>query len=281
MDCSAASIERRSIISIAPGTIPASTIAVTASPAEPVSSKKASMVLTLSGAGIDPQHDLGGDAEGALGADEGAEQVVAGGVAVERHQRAVGEHHLQPDHVVGGEAVLEAVCPAGVLGHVAADRADDLAGGVRRVEVGGGDRAGHAQVGHTGLDHHPAVVEIDREDPPQAAQHDEDPLGNRQGAARQSGARASRHPRHLGLEAGLDHLAHLLGGAGQDCGHGDLAVVQQAVRAVGRELVLVGQHVLATAYLLQTGDDCGRAGRHRPSVSPINGRRNGMSAAAR
>jgi hypothetical protein len=44
-------MERRSIISMAPGTIPASTMAVTASPAALVSSKKASIVLTLSGAG--------------------------------------------------------------------------------------------------------------------------------------------------------------------------------------------------------------------------------------
>src|SRR3712207_7434031 len=47
--------------------------------------------------------------------------------------------------VVGGEAVLEAVRAARVLGDVAADRADDLRAGVRRVEErrpdgGGQDR---------------------------------------------------------------------------------------------------------------------------------------------
>ena len=48
---SAARIERLSIISIAPGTIPADTIADTTSPASEVESKKATSVRTDSGAG--------------------------------------------------------------------------------------------------------------------------------------------------------------------------------------------------------------------------------------
>ena len=72
---------------------------------------------------------FGGDAQRALGADEDAEQVVAGGVerfAAEVTIVAVGEHDVQPQHVGGGEAVLEAVGAAGVLGDVAADGADRL-----------------------------------------------------------------------------------------------------------------------------------------------------------
>ena len=85
-----------------------------------------------------PQPDLRRHAERALGADERAEQVVAGPVellAADLHELAVGQHELEPGDVVGGEAVLEAVRAAGVLGHVAADRADDLARRVGRVEV--------------------------------------------------------------------------------------------------------------------------------------------------
>ena len=49
--CSEASIVRRSIISIAPGTTPAATISDTARPARPGVSKKATSVRTDSGAG--------------------------------------------------------------------------------------------------------------------------------------------------------------------------------------------------------------------------------------
>ena len=67
------------------------------------------------------------------------EQVVARRVdalaAAELHDLAVGQHDLEPGHVVRREAVLEAVRAAGVLGDVAADRADDLGRRVGRVVV--------------------------------------------------------------------------------------------------------------------------------------------------
>src|SRR3712207_7896502 len=50
------------------------------------------------------------------------------------------EHDAQAGHVVRREAVLEAVRAAGVLGDVAADRADDLARRVGRVVEVGADR---------------------------------------------------------------------------------------------------------------------------------------------
>ena len=96
--CSAASIAFASIISIAPGTIPPCTISDTASPASRVWSKNATSVRTVSGDGHDPQPHLRGDAERALGADERAEQVVAGRVelvAADLDHLAVGEHDLE------------------------------------------------------------------------------------------------------------------------------------------------------------------------------------------
>ena len=86
-----------------------------------------------------PHRDLGRDPERALRADERADEVVAGGVGrragAELDDLAVGRDDLEARHVVGGEAVLQAVRAAGVLGHVAADRADLLARRVGRVEV--------------------------------------------------------------------------------------------------------------------------------------------------
>ena len=45
-------------------------------------------------------------------------------LAAERDEGAVGEHDVEAEDVVGGDAVLHAAQPAGVGGHVAADRAD-------------------------------------------------------------------------------------------------------------------------------------------------------------
>ena len=55
----------------------------------------------------------------------------------ERHELAVGQHRFDAEHVVDGEAVLQAVRAARVLGDVAADRADDLARRIGRVVAAG------------------------------------------------------------------------------------------------------------------------------------------------
>ena len=71
-----------------------------------------------------PRHD----AERALAADEELDEREPGGVldplAPEAHEGAVGQHDVQPEHVVGGDAVLHAAQPPGVGRDVAADRAD-------------------------------------------------------------------------------------------------------------------------------------------------------------
>ena len=87
------------------------------------------------------QRRLGDDAERALRADEQPGQVVAGD-ALDRapsgaQHPPVGEHDLQAQHVVGGDAVLDAAQAAGVGGEVAADRAPVVAGRVRRIEQPG------------------------------------------------------------------------------------------------------------------------------------------------
>ena len=106
----------------------------------------------------EPQDRAGDDAEGALAADEQLEQAQPGDVldalAAEGHQRAVGEHDVEAEHVVGGDAVLHAAESAGVGGDVAADRADLERRRVGRVPepvLGGGDL--HLTVECAGLDH--------------------------------------------------------------------------------------------------------------------------------
>ena len=68
--------------------------------------------------------------------------------------RRVGQHDLELDHVVGGDAVLEAVRPAGVLRHVAADGAGGLARRIGHVvEAVGRHGLGEPGVHHAGLEH--------------------------------------------------------------------------------------------------------------------------------
>ena len=128
---------RWSIISIAAGTMPARDDGRhRARRPRSIASKTASTVLTACGLRQDAHDDLGRDPERALAADEDAGQVVAGRVArlaAEPHDLAVGQHDLEPEHVIRGDAVLQAVRPAGVLGDVAADRARLLARRIGRV----------------------------------------------------------------------------------------------------------------------------------------------------
>ena len=84
------------------------------------------------------QRDRGDHAERSFGADENTGEIIAGSIEHRRtevNQLAGGQHHFERQHMRRGKAVLEAVRAAGVLGHIAADRADGLRRRVRRVEV--------------------------------------------------------------------------------------------------------------------------------------------------
>ena len=73
-------------------------------------------------------------------------------LAAERQQLAVHGDELHLEHVVDGQPVLEAMHAARVLGDVAADRARDLRGRIRRVvEAVRRGRLGHREVGDAGL----------------------------------------------------------------------------------------------------------------------------------
>ena len=237
-----ASIVTASIISIAPGTMPAWTISDTASPAARVRVEERDERLHRLRHRHHPQPDLRGDAERALGADERAEQVVAGRVelrAAERDDLAVGEHDLQPADVVGGEAVLEAVRAAGVLGDVAADRADDLAR-VGRVEEVRPDRGRDRDVRHARLDADPPVVEVDLEDAGQPRQHDQHAVG-RPAARRRTGPEPAPRATHgtPASRARRDARRTCSASPGSTATAGRHGVLEQPVGLVRAQLVLV------------------------------------------
>ena len=117
------------------------------------------------GALDDAENHFCGDAERAFGADENAEEVVAGRVesfSAEVDERTVGEDDFEAEDVRCGEAVLEAVGAAGIFGDVAADAADGLRGGIGRVEIAlREDAGGDVEIDDAGLDDDAGVGEID------------------------------------------------------------------------------------------------------------------------
>ena len=160
----------------------------------PIDAKPISTARAVSGFLQDAHGDLGDDAEQALRAGDDAEQIVAAGVemlAADAHDLAGHQHHLAAEHVVGGHAVFQAMHAAGILRHIAADGAGDLRGRVGRVvEAGVLDRLGDRQIGHAGLRHHHAVVEVDLADAVELGHAEQHAVGR--AAARRPTARCRR-----------------------------------------------------------------------------------------
>src|SRR2546428_52756 len=87
--------------------------------------RRATAALRRGLGGVEQAHRDGGDeTERPLASHRGARQVVAGpvhGLAAEADELAATRDHLQPQDVVGGDAVLQAVRSPGVGRDVAAD----------------------------------------------------------------------------------------------------------------------------------------------------------------
>ena len=150
-----------------------------------------------------PENGARDDAEGAAAADEELEQRQAGYVldplATEGDQGPIGEHHIEPEHVVGRDAVLHAAQSARIRRDVAADRADFVRRRVRRIpQAMLSRRRLDFGIEGTGLDHGDSGsdVDLDRAHPLQA-QHDA--AGNRRGSAGEATARPPRHHRYAVL----------------------------------------------------------------------------------
>ena len=142
-----------------------------------------------------------GDAEVSLGTDEqpdeiGTPRLAAGAAAF--HHRAVGEHYLEREHVIRGDAVLETVWPAGVLGHVSADRAGALARGIGRVVQSVWPcRCAQLRVHDAGFDDGKTIGGIDAHDAIQSRQHEQHASGIGKRTTRQASACASRYKGHV------------------------------------------------------------------------------------
>ena len=187
-----------------------------------------------------PHGDLGDDADGAFRADDQGAQVrpdLVQRVAAQGDHAAVGAHHREPEDMVCGEAILQAVRAARVLRHVAPDSADDLARRVGSVvQLVGGRRGGDAEVGHARLDDRALVLRVDGEDLPHPGQPDDDPVGDGQRTAGQAGTRTAGDKRNPFPGADPHHRRDLLGARRQHNQRRNHPEAGQPVAFIGAKL---------------------------------------------
>jgi hypothetical protein len=174
---------------------------------------------------------------------------------------ALDRHAAHAQHVVHGEAVLQAVHAAGVLGHVAADGAGDLARRIGRVVQAEG-RGGLAdgQVAHARLHDRRARVRVKLDDAVELRQRQQHAGLVRQRAAAQPGAGAARHHRCAELVARAQHLYHLGFSLRQCHHHRHLPVQRQAVALVRAGVLLAEQQRVRGQQRTQRGHHLALAG---------------------
>ena len=211
------------------------------------------------------QGGLGNHPEQALAADHEADQIKAGLVLVAAaagaHDGAVGQHGLQPEHVVAGDAVLQAARAAGVGGDVAAEAALLQAGRVGRIkpaelahgllQVAGGD---------AGFNDRDAVGGVNLLDAVHAPQRQGDATLQRHATADVTDAGALRRHRHAMRIGVAQHGGDVLGRGGV---HDHLRRVgrEPFVGAMGGEVGGRGRHSVGSE---QGGKVVSKAG-HRPA----------------
>jgi hypothetical protein len=174
---------------------------------------------------------------------------------------ALDRHAAHAQHVVHGEPVLQAMHAAGVLGHIAADGAGDLARRIGRVVQAEG-RGGLAdrEVAHARLHDRRARVRIELDDAVELRQRQQHAGLVRQRAAGKPGAGAARHHRRAELVARAQHLHHLRFGLRQRHHHRHLSVQRQAVALVGAGVLLAKQQRVRGQQRTQCGHHLALAG---------------------
>src|SRR3954470_16432738 len=155
-----------------------------------------------------------------------------------------------------GETVLQAMCAAGVLRDVAADRADLLTGGVGRVVITERrDLPGDLEVGHAGIDDHAAVWNVDRQDAIEPGKADDDAAGHRQCAAGQPGAVTPGNEWDALARAQPDDPLHLFRRVRQHHDRWHLAQMPKRIALIGEQLQRLVQDAFRTADPAQLFED--------------------------
>ena len=248
--------------------MPAPMILATHSPPSSEVAKPISTARAVSGFLEDAHRHLGDDAEQPFRAGDDAEQVIAARIevlAADADHLAGDQDHLDAEHVVGGQAVLQAMHAAGVLRDVAADRAGDLRGRVGRVvEPLAFHGARDGEIGDAGLDHGAAVRIVDIAHAVEFAEAQQHAVGERQRAARKAGAGAARHHADAVVVAIAQNVGDLFGRVRQDDDHRQLLVGVEAVGLERFHLALMRDHALARHDVAQRSDDRVAPRQHLP-----------------
>ena len=191
------------------------------------------------GGAQDADVHLGHDGQHALAAGQEAEPVVAGGVevgAADVEDVALDGDDLQPEQIVRGDAVFQAMGAAGVHVDVAADHAGKLGRRVGGVEEAvGGYSIGNADVGDPSLHGGNAIEVVNVQDAVHLHHAYDDRVHHRQRAARQRRAGATRHHADAVLVAEAQHIRDLFGGFRQRHGKRHLPIGGQSIGLVRLE----------------------------------------------
>ena len=135
------------------------------------------------------------------------------------------QHQFAAEHIVGGDAVFEAMHAAGILRHIAADGAGDLRGRIGRVvEAGVFDRLRDREIGHARLNHGDTVVKVDLADPVELGHAEQHAVAERQRTAGQRGPCPARNDLDAFAVAVAEHGSDLRGRFRQHDDHRKLAV---------------------------------------------------------
>ena len=233
------------------------------------------------GALDDAENHFCGDAESAFGADENAEEIVAGSVerfSAEVDERAVGENDFEAEDVRGGEAVFQAMRAAGIFRDVAADAARGLRRGIGRVEIALRENArGDVKIDDAGLDGDASVREIDFEDAVHARETDDDAVFYGERAAAEAGAGASRYEGNFFAMAEAKDGLDFGGGVGEKHGAGHGAEIGEGVAFVGVELVGGSDEMAGADDLAEFGEQGGVHGIYRKRILPQSSHGEDMS----
>ena len=197
-----------------------------------------------------PHGDAGGDAHGALAADERPSQVQPVGLGVEATEHATvpsGQHDLDGQDVGAGDPVEQAVGTARSC-WPGCRRPSTTAGskGRGRSAARGGDGPGQVQVEHSGLDPGQPLVGVHLEDPVHLGgdDHHGRHLAGRGGPARQPGPGATRDEGAAVVPAHPHRRRHF-GGRRREAHHRRLAGDHRSVPAVQAQFGRLGSHPVA------------------------------------
>ena len=218
--------------------------------------------------------DLGDQRHDAFRAGEEAGEVVArqvGLFAAGLDHRAVGQHQLQAEHVVGGDAIGQGMRSAGVFRHVAADSAGLLAGRIGGEEVAVPFHShGDVEINHAGLHHGALVFQVDFENAVHPREGHQDAALARDGAPGEARAGPAAHERNPEFVRNPRNGGDFGGGA-RKCHDIGAALLHAAI-------VFVKGKVLRAVQIPAGTEECGKAflqagRRHDPSVARLVAKR--------